>query len=145
MAFALFYGGSDAQVIQDSYQAARTSLSANDRFNIDACWNGGLSTWNSDANRVYTAATDTWSIYCKRPDGSVDFSLCDKDTHLITINGTWARTVAAYSAVQGQPITKAGFVGLMHRLADADPNLDRRHYMHTLAEDISNTAREPMP
>src|SRR5215213_8041791 len=147
MAFALFYGGSDSQVIQDSYQAARTNLATADRFNIDSCWNGGLSGWNSDANRVYNAATDTWSDYCRNPypSGPVDLSLCDQDTHLITISGTWARSVAAYGAVQGQPITRAGFVGLLHRLADADPDLTRRAYMHVLADDVSNTAREPYP
>jgi hypothetical protein len=147
MAFALFYAGADSQEIAASYQAARNNLSVADRFNIDAVWNGGLNTWNSAANLVYTVATDTWSDYCRNPypSGPVDFSLCDKDTHLITISGNWARNAAAYGAVQGQPITKAGFVGLMHRLADADPLLSRRAFMHVLAEDIANTAREPMP
>ncbi len=148
MSFALFYAGADAQKIQDSYQAARTGLAAADRFNIDACWNGGLSAWNSDANRVYNAGPpEVWSDYCRNPypSGPVDLSLCDQDTHLIAISGTWARSVAAYGAVQGQPITRAGFVGLMHRLADADPDLSRRAYMHVLADDIANTAREPFP
>ncbi len=146
MSLALFYGGSDSQIIQDSYQAARTSLAAADRFNIDAVWNSGLSAWNTNANRVYSAGPpETWSPYCNGPDGLVDRSLCDTDTHLIAISGTWARNVAAYGAVQGQPITKAGFVGLMHRLADADPDLNRRIYMHNLAGDIANTAREPYP
>ena len=145
MTFALFYNGADSQRIQDSYQAARTSLSNNDRPNIDAVWNAGLSTWNSDANRVYSPGPpETWSSYCFRND-VLDTGLCDQDTHLIVINGTWARTVAAYGATAGQPITKAGFVGLMHRLADADPDATRRTYMHTLAEDIAATAREPYP
>lgn len=147
MSFALFYNGSDSQKIQDSYQAARSSLPVADRFNIDACWNAGLSAWANDSNRVYNALNDTWSDYCRNPypTGPVDLSLCDKDTHLIVISGTWARTASAYGAVSGAQITKAGFVGLMHRMADADPDLTRRSYMHVLAEDISNTAREPFP
>jgi len=145
MAFALFYNGSDSQVIQDSYTAGRSSLSNNDRQNIDAAWNAGLSAWNSAGNLVYSAGPpEAWSSYCYR-NGVLDTGLCDQQTHLIAITGTWARSVAAYGAVAGQPITRAGFSGLMHRLADADPDLARRTYIHTLADDIAATAREPFP
>src|SRR5678815_1075814 len=99
MAFALLYNGSDSQRIQDCYQAARTSLSNNDRFNIDAVWNAGLSAWNSNANRVYSAGPpEVWNAVCLNPDGTQKPGLCDQDTHLIAITGTWARTVAAYGA-----------------------------------------------
>ncbi len=147
MSFALFYNGTDSTVIQDSYQAARTSLAVADRFNIDAVWNGGLSTWNTAANRVYNAGPpETWSPYCNGPDGLTDFSLCDKDTHLIAISGTWARSVAAYGAVQGQPITKAGFVGLLKRMGAADPNTSRGGWIaNALADDLAATAIEPFP
>lgn len=146
MAFALFYNGLDSQVIQDCYQAARTSLSNNDRLNIDAVWNAGLSAWNSDANRVYSAGPpEAWSPYCV-VNGVVDRSLCDTDTHLIPITGTWARSVAAYGAVAGQPITRAGFVALLKRLGAADPDTVRGGWIaNALADDLANTAREPYP
>lgn len=148
MSLAIFYNGSDSQTIQDSYQAARSSLAQADRQNIDACWDAGLSTWNTTAARAYNPATNQWSVACYSNVGSVltlDTGLCDQDTRVIVINGNWARNVAAYGAVQGSVITTAGFVGLMHRMADADPNLARRNYIHTIADDIAATAREPYP
>ena len=145
VAFALLYNGDDSQAIQDSYQAARTSLSNNDRQNIDAVWNAGLSAWNSDANRVYNPGPpEVWSPYCFR-NGSLDRGLCDTDTHLIPIDGVWARSVAAYGAVAGQPITRAGFSALMHRMADADPDGGRRGLIHSIADDLAASAREPYP
>src|SRR5690349_5592935 len=114
MSFALFYAGSDSQTIQDSYQAARASLSAADRFNIDACWNAGLSAWNTTA--VHALINGVWNQACFR-NGVLDNGLCDDDTRIIVINGVWSRSVAAYGATAGQPITKAGFVGLIKRLA----------------------------
>ena len=147
MAFALLYNGSDSQIIQDSYQAARTILSNNDRQNIDAVWSAGLSAWNSDANRVYNVATGVWHTVCLQADGVTQIpGLCDQDTHLIAISGNWARTVAAYGAVQGQPITRAGFVGLLKRMGAADPNTTRGGWIaNALAEDLANTAIEPWP
>lgn len=147
MAFALLYNGSDTQRIQDSYQAARTILSNNDRFNIDAVWNAGLSAWNSAGNRVYSAGPpEVWNAVCLNQDGTQKPGLCDQDTHLIQINGTWARTVSAYGAVQGQPITKAGFVALLKRLGAADPVVSRGLWIaNTLADDLANTAIEPYP
>lgn len=145
MAFALLYNGEDSQRIQDCYQAARNALSNNDRLNIDRCWDSGLSTWNSDANRVYNAVTDTWSPYCLLPDGTVNTGLCDKDTHAIAITGVWARSVAAYGAVAGATITKAGFVSLMQRMGAADPNTTRGNWIIGLADDVANTAVEPFP
>lgn len=146
MAFALFYNGDDAQRIADCYQAARTSLAAADRQNMDACWNAGLSQWSSAANLVYSAGPpEAWSSYCLHPDGTVDRGLCDQQTHLIAITGVWARNAAAYGATAGQPITKAGFVGLMRRLGAADPDTTRGEWIVSLADDISATAREPYP
>ena len=147
MAFALLYGGADSQKIQDSYQAARTSLSNNDRLNVDAVWNGGLSGWNSDANRVYNTATGAWHPVCLEADGVTPKpGLCDQDTHLIPITGTWARSVAAYGAVAGQPITRAGFVGLLKRMGAADPDTSRGAWIAgALADDLASTALEPYP
>ncbi len=142
MSFALFYSSPDAEVIGQSYGAARTNLSNNDRQNVDAIWNAGLSTWNTSAIHVYNAQTQTYHSACGTP---TDTGLCDEDTRLIVIAGFWSRSVAAYGAVQGQTITKGGMVGLWHRVADADPDIDRRTYMHTIAEDIAATAREPYP
>lgn len=147
MAFALLYNGADSQVIQDCYQAARTNLSNNDRQNIDAAWNAGLSAWNSAGNRVYSAGPpESWSPYCLNLDGTRKPGLCDTDTHLIAITGTWARSVAAYGAVQGQPITRAGFVALLKRVGSADPDTVRGGWiMNALADDLANTAVEPYP
>jgi len=145
MAFALLYNGSDSQRIQDCYQAARTNLSSNDRFNIDAVWNAGLSAWNSAGNRVYSAGPpEVWNAVCLK-NGVVDRSLCDTDTHLIPISGNWARTVAAYGAVQGQPITKAGFVALLKRMGQADTADPVRGgwIANALADDLGSTAIEP--
>lgn len=146
MAFALFYNGEDSQRIQDCYQAARTRISNNDRQNIDACWNAGLSQWSSAANLVYSAGPpETWSPYCLNPDGTVNRGLCDQQTHLIAISGTWARSVASYGAVQNQPITKAGFVGLLKIMGSADTDTTRGNWIVMLADDIVATAREPYP
>ncbi len=146
MSLALFYNGQDSQAIQDCYQAARTILSNNDRFNIDGVWSAGLSTWNSPTNRVYSAGPpEVWVPACRNPDGTPNTGLCDKDTHLIVINGTWARSVAVYGAVQGQPIHKAGFVLLMKRMGAADPNVTRGAFIGVIADDIASTALEPAP
>lgn len=142
MAFALFYNASDSQTIQDSYVAAAPNLVQNDRRNIDACWNAGINTWNTTAVRALNLGI--WHPACF-VNGTLDNGLCDEDTRIIVVNGLWGRTVAAYGAVNGQPIHKAGLVGLLHRMADADPDLARREYIHTIAEDISQTAREPYP
>lgn len=147
MAFALLYGGADTQRIQDCYQAARSNLTAADRFNIDAVWNAGLSAWNSNTNRVYSAGPpEVWNAVCLNPDGTQKPGLCDTDTHLIPISGTWARSVAAYGAVAGQPITRAGFVALLKRLGAADPDTVRGGWIeNALADDLANTAVEPYP
>lgn len=142
MSFALFYAGSDSQTIQDSYLAARTALSANDRQNIDACWNAGLSAWNTTA--THALVNGVWNAACFR-NGTLDNGLCDDDTRIIVINGTWARSVAAYGATSGQAIAKAGFVGLMKRLGAADPDTARGTYIVAIANDIVQTGREPYP
>jgi hypothetical protein len=142
MSFAIFYNGNDSQTIQDSYLAARGSMSANDRQNVDACWNGGLNTWNTSAARAWNGTV--WHTACF-VNGVLDNGLCDVDTRIIVINGTWARSVAAYGAVNGQPITRTGFVGLLKRMAAADPDPARSGYISTLADDIAATAREPFP
>lgn len=144
MAFGIFYNTVDSQRIQDCYQASRTALANNDRQNIDAVWTAGLSQWGSATNRVYSAGPpETWVSQCLNPDGTPNLGLCDKDTHLIAISGTWARSVAPY-ATSGQPITKAGFVTLMQKLGNADPDQVRGQWIVGLATDIANTAVEPL-
>jgi len=156
MSFALLYDGADSQVIQDSYQAARTTLPAADRQNIDACWTGGLSTWNSPGNLVYSPGPpEVWNPVCRNPDGTPNTGLCDKDTHLIQIGGNYAANSGAatingvafpdYGARRNQAITKAGFVALLRRLAQADSDLNRRAYLQGIADDVVNTAIEPYP
>lgn len=140
----IFYSPEDRALIAASYQAARLNLGANtDRRNIDAVWNSGLSGAET-APLAFNPTSGVWSPACNGPDGTTDRGLCDPDTRLITISGVWDRTVAPY-AVAGQPITKAGFVALWHRVADADPDPSRRSYMHTIADDIAATAKEPAP
>ena len=146
MAMALLYNGDDSQRIQDCYQAARSRMSNNDRQNIDACWNSGLNTWNSSANLVYSAGPpEVWDAICLNQDGTPKLWLCDKQTHKIVINGNWARSVAGYGAVQNQPIHKAGFVGLLKVMGAADTDTQRGNWIIALADDINNTAIEPLP
>ena len=144
MSFMIFYSDVDAALIGDSYQAARLNLTNNDRDNIDRVWTSGLNTF-ATAPVAFNATTQQWSTACNNPTtGQLDRGLCDTTTRLVTINGTWRRTVAPYST-QNQPITKSGFVTLWHKVADADPDLQRRQYMHTIADDIAATAKEPAP
>jgi len=142
MSFAIFYNGSDSQTIQDCYVAASPGLSQNDRRNIDACWNAGINTWNTSAVRALV--NGTWNTACFR-NGVLDSGLCDADTRIIVVNGVWDRTVAAYGAAAGQPITASGLVGLLKRMAAQDSNTSRGQYVTTLADDIAATAREPFP
>jgi len=93
---------------------------------------------------VHVLVNGVWNAACFR-NGVLDNGLCDDDTRIIVINGVWSRSVAAYGATAGQPITKAGFVGLMNRLAAADPNTVRGSYMVGIANDVADTAREPYP
>lgn len=144
MAFVLFYNGEDSQVIEDSYQAARTRMASADRQNVDACWNGGLSTWNTTAVRVYTPATAVWHAACYR-GGVLDTGLCDADTRLIVVSGIWAANAAAYGAVRNAAITKTVFVALVGRMATADPDSARAAAIRALAGDIAATAVEPWP
>jgi hypothetical protein len=142
MSFAIFYNTDDSTIIQNSYLASRGALSANDRQNIDAVWNAGLSAWNTTA--THALVNGVWNAACFR-NGVLDNGLCDEDTRIIVINGVWARSVAVYGATAGQPITKAGFVGLMRRLSAADADAVRGAYINALASDIADTGREPYP
>lgn len=142
MSFALFYNSADAQAIQDCYQAARTHLTVADRFNADACWNAGLSLWNTTATHVFV--NGVWNAACFR-NGTLDTGLCDQDTRLIVVNGTWARNAPDYGAVNGQPITLAQFCAFVARFALSDPDPARSSYLVGLSRDMLATGKEPYP
>lgn len=144
MSFALFYSSPDAQAIQASYTAARGALSAQDRQNVDAVWNAGLSTWNTTAIHAWVPATSTWDPACFR-NGVLDNGLCDQDTRIIVVAGLWAANAAAYGAVRNAAIALAGFVGLWQRVAAADPDPARSGYMLAIAADMAATGKQPYP
>lgn len=142
MAFLILYNGDDAKAIQDCYQAARSHLTVADRFNADACWNAGLSVWNTTATHVYQ--NGVWNAACYR-NGTLDTGLCDEDTRMLVVNGNWARNAPDYGAQSGQPINLAQFCAFVARFALSDPDPTRSIYLVSLSRDMLDTGIEPWP
>lgn len=113
MSFRIFYNVQDVTAIAAQVNQPLAGLTAAEKNLAKACWNGGLSAWQT------------------APQGQPPGDPFDPDCRVYTVNATF----------QGQPVTLAQFIALLERMCAVDPI--NAQYMCAIASDLRSSAREP--
>ena len=113
MSFRIFYNVQDLTAIVAQTQNPLAGLSNADKNLAKACYNGGISAWQT------------------APQGQPPGDPFDPDCRVITVAATY----------QGQTVTLAQFIALLERMCAADPV--NAQYMCAIASDLRSSAREP--
>lgn len=114
MAFAIFYEQSDLAAIAANVNGVQFA-SQNDRNLARACWNGGLSGWQTAPQGVSTCNPG-------EPPNPLSYR--------VVINAT----------LQGQPVTLQQFRDLLYRIAALNPQNAAVQYIIALADDMGRAS-----
>lgn len=113
MSFRIFYNVQDMTAIVAQVQNPLAGLGNADKTLARACWNGGISAWQT------------------APQGQPPGDPFDPD----------CRVIAVDAKVGGQAVTLAQFIALLERMCAVDPI--NAQYMCAIASDLRTSAREP--